>query len=164
MTNIPETPQLPTRKPLRYAPHDYSGGMYFVTVCTQNKAHHFGEINGDVMHHSPIGRFLEHEIESLPSHYTYAEIPLWVVMPNHIHMVVCIKDSDTHNFPQKRTALSIIVAALKRSVTLFARRHAFPFAWQRSFHDHIIRDTRDGNHISDYITHNVARWAADRYK
>ncbi len=164
MTNNPtDKNPYPNRKTPRYAFHDYSGGAYFVTVCTRGKAHYFGEIIHEEMNNSPIGEFLAREIESIPSHYSYVEVPLWVVMPNHLHMVICIKNHDNLHLPQKRTALSVVLGGLKRSVTLFARRNGLEFGWQGRFHDHIIRDTHDGNNISDYIVHNVARWDADRF-
>ena len=37
--------------------HEYNGGMYFVTVCTQNKEHYFGEIQDGVMHLTEIGEY-----------------------------------------------------------------------------------------------------------
>ena len=44
---------------------------------------------------------------------------------------------------------------------MFARRNNIEFEWQTRYHDHIIRDTHDGNRIADYIENNVVRWAND---
>lgn len=78
--------------------HDYNGGVYFVTICTQNREHYFGEIgknNNDEpkMELTPIGQFAEEQLRNVTQHYPYAEIPLWVVMPNHIHAIVVIDDA-----------------------------------------------------------------------
>lgn len=60
-----------------------------------------------------------------------------------------------------RTALSVVVGCFKQSVTIYARRNNFDFGWQKRFHDHIIRDKRDGNMISNYIMNNVFNWEGD---
>lgn len=91
--------------------HNYNAGVYFVTICTKNREHYFGEIMcGGIahcrdaarhvstgtkmpepqMHLSPIGQFVHEQFVNVESHYPYAEIPLFVVMPNHIHAIVVI--------------------------------------------------------------------------
>lgn len=70
--------------------HDYNGGIYFITICTADRNHYLGEIENGEMNLSAIGRFVTHIIEQTPAHNPYAEIPLFVVMPNHIHAIVCI--------------------------------------------------------------------------
>jgi len=77
--------------------HDYSGGIYFITVCTKNRAHYFGEIVCDendtqTMHLTPIGQFLTDQIINVAIHYSYTEIPLFVVMPNHFHIIAFIEN------------------------------------------------------------------------
>ena len=78
--------------------HDYSGGAYFITVCTKNHEYFFGEIinNGEAeIHLSSIGQFLCENIQNVTEHYPYAEIPLFVIMPNHWHAVVYIDGNKT---------------------------------------------------------------------
>ena len=70
--------------------HDYNGGAYFVTICTQNREHFFGEIENGTMVLSEIGKYANQNISEIPQHNPYAEILLWVVMPDHIHMIVII--------------------------------------------------------------------------
>ena len=79
--------------------HEYDGGVYFVTICTQNREHYFGEIgknNNDEpkMELTPIGQFAEEQLRNVTQHYPYAEIPLWVIMPNHMHAIVVIGDAN----------------------------------------------------------------------
>lgn len=62
-----------------------------------------------------------------------------------------------------RTALGVVVGGYKQAVTRYARRNNIEFAWQKRFHDHIIRGINDGNRIAGYIKDNVLRWAADCY-
>ncbi len=75
--------------------HDYDGGAYFVTICTAGMAHFFGEISNSEMNFTEIGLCAVENIENITIHYPYAEIPLYVVMPNHIHLVVFI-DNTAH--------------------------------------------------------------------
>jgi putative transposase len=70
--------------------HAYDGGAYFITVCTVHREHYFGEINQGEMHLSAIGQFVADTLQNVSDHYPYAEIPLFVVMPNHLHAIVFI--------------------------------------------------------------------------
>lgn len=74
--------------------HDYNGGIYFVTICAKDKHHYFGEISNGEMHLSQIGSMAIENLSNLHLHYPYAETPLFVVMPNHIHAIIFI---DTDN-------------------------------------------------------------------
>lgn len=142
--------------------HDYSCGDYFVTVCTDNMEHFFGEINDDKMQLSVIGCYCQKQLLELTEHYKYVEIPLFVVMPNHVHAILRVIDlHDTVGPPVMRTALSVIIGGFKRAVTMYARRNNIPFKWQSRYHDHIIRGAIDGNNIANYIETNVIRWSSD---
>jgi len=70
--------------------HDYNGGIYFITVCTKNREHFFGEINNGNIQLTKIGEYVSENLEGITDHYPYAEIPLFVVMPNHWHAIVFI--------------------------------------------------------------------------
>ncbi len=186
------------RKSPRADFHDYSGGDYFVTICTRDKEHYFGEICNGEMCFSEIGKIAHDKLLELASHYSYAQVPLFVVMPNHIHAIICIrKPQDAPGceaqdapgceaqdapgceaqdapgceaqdapgcVPTKRTALSVVIGGYKQAVTMFARRNNIEFGWQGRYHDHIIRGSRDGNMIAEYINNNVARWDSDCFK
>ena len=174
--------------------HNYNAGTYFVTICTQNREHCFGEIvtngNGEPkMVLSEIGGYVDNCIQKISQHNQYATIPLYVVMPNHIHMVIIIKNDKCRNMPNthddcrdvpwrvstdgknetmqsianKQGRLSTTIGGLKQSVTRFANDHAIPFAWQTRFHDHIVRNTDELNRIATYIQNNVAQWESDKY-
>ena len=70
--------------------HDYDGGSYFITICTKNREHFFGEIVDGKIVLSDIGKFADEQFKNVSSHYPYAEIPLWTIMPNHVHAIVVI--------------------------------------------------------------------------
>ena len=73
--------------------HDYNGGMYFITICTKDREHYFGEIVDGEMRLTAVGAYVQQCIGEIPEHNVYAYVPLFVVMPNHIHMVVIIDDN-----------------------------------------------------------------------
>lgn len=79
--------------------HNYNGGIYFVTICTRGQEQYFGEISNSEMHLSEIGHYANEQIRNVQTHYPYAQIPLWVVMPNHLHAIVVI---DGNNVPYER--------------------------------------------------------------
>ncbi len=78
--------------------HDYDGGFYHVTICTANRNRYFGRItvgeNGNVMELSPIGEYAMQQFQNVKEHYPYAEIPCFIVMPDHIHAIVYLAGRD----------------------------------------------------------------------
>ncbi len=155
--------------------HNYRCGAYFVTICTKGREHYFGEIgndeNGDSkMYLSQIGEMADECWRAIPQHFPHVQIPLWVVMPDHIHGIVIIDDIvETQNFaslhdndpnkfgPQSKNLASVI-RGFKIGVTKFARQNNISFAWQSRYFDRIIRDTAEMNRIAEYIENNVAEW------
>lgn len=159
----PNSPIFPQHKNIRAEFHDYSGGDYFITICTRDKQHYFGKIINGEMYFSEIGKYAHCALESLHTHYSYLQVPLFVVMPNHVHAIICIREpADAPGcIPTIRSALGVVVGGYKQSVTRYARRNNIDFGWQLRYHDHIIRGSNDGNMISEYISNNVARWSTD---
>ncbi len=74
--------------------HDYNGGFYHVTVCTKDRELYFGKIEDGEMKMSEMGKYAEEQFRNVTSYYPYSEIPLFVVMPNHIHAIVIIDNRD----------------------------------------------------------------------
>ena len=161
--------ELAKRKPTRLKGYDYSApGAYFVTICTQGKRHLFGEIVNGQIQLKNIGRIVNQEIIKIGSHYKNIRIDKYVIMPNHIHMIISVLDAEGINpFPTKRYDISNVVGKFKAGVT----RHvgnAFMHSvkepiWQRSFHDHIIRSKEDYDKIWEYIHTNPLKWESDYY-
>ena len=158
--------------------HDYDGGSYFITICTKHREHFFGEIVDGEMVLSDVGKYADEQFKNVTSHYPYAEIPLWTIMPNHVHAIVVIDGnktkSDRRAVETWRAAslrdianlqgwLSVVIGGLKSSITRFANENTLDFAWQPRFHDHIVRDTPEMNRIADYIENNVANWVDDEF-
>lgn len=81
---------LPDRKTPRADWHQYTDAVYFVTFCTHRRAHYFGEIRNGQMVLSAVGIQLTAEIEKVKDYYPYAEIPVYVIMPDHVHLIAAI--------------------------------------------------------------------------
>jgi len=70
--------------------HDYSGGNYFVTICTAEQKRYFGEIVDGEMRLSEIGKYADECVRKIEELHPDVSVPLYVVMPNHIHLIVCV--------------------------------------------------------------------------
>ena len=142
--------------------HNYAEGTYFVTICTKNMVHFFGEIHDDMMHFTEIGKFAECCVEKINEHFPIAEVLEYVVMPNHIHLLIHIDGSnlsaDKNSFGPQSQNLASIIRGLKVGVTKYARCNCIEFEWQSRYHDHIVRNQYELNVISNYIRNNVINW------
>ena len=87
---------LPNRKSYRAKWHNYSGSEYFVTFCTYERRHYFGEVRNGQTELTKVGKYLKTEIEKVQDFYPYAEIPIYVIMPDHVHLIMEIH-KDTWN-------------------------------------------------------------------
>lgn len=156
---------LPQRKNIRATFHDYSGGEYFITICTQDKRRYFGSITDGIMNFTTLGKYAHDALETLHTHYSYVEVPMFVIMPNHIHAIINIAEPKDKgiSIPEIRMILGVVVGGYKQSVTRFARRNNIEFGWQKRYHDHIIRGVKDRDLIAAYIETNVQRWDSDCY-
>lgn len=155
--------------------HDYDGGMYFVTICTKEKVHYFGEIIDGEMRLNELGQECVQQIEATPKIRPDVDItiPVYVVMPNHIHLIVCIDGSPNkdamhcvstepgNKFQPQSKNLASVMRGLKSAVTIYARKNHISFSWQTRFHDRIIRNQKECNAIADYIENNPMNWHLD---
>lgn len=148
-------------------------GIYFITICTKNREHFFGEIRNGKMHLSEIGEIAQKEwvktIEIRPDmNLTLGE---FVVMPNHFHGVLMIGDNiynskynGGNKFKPQSKNLPSIMRGFKSSVTMQARiMKNKQFNWQSSYHDHIIRNIESYENITKYIVNNPIKWNDDRF-
>ena len=153
--------ELPKRKPTRLKEYDYnSPGAYFITICTHNRKCLLSEINvgeglcalpQNIL--TPLGKEIENSIQYINDNYIGATIDKYVIMPNHIHLIVILDNTGGHGNPP----LQNLIGQLKSYTTnKFGRT-----LWQRSFHDHIIRDKNDYQKIWEYIDTNVLKWEED---
>lgn len=156
---------LNTRKPTRLRKYDYSkNGVYFITLCTEKRANILSDIvGGDALgaprvQLSQIGKIVEKHILTT-NHIQGVSVDAYVIMPNHIHMLLRISENGS---PRASTPTAIVpraIAALKRFVHMEVGFKIF----QRSYHDHIIRDEQDYLNHLEYIKNNPLKWTLDTY-
>jgi REP element-mobilizing transposase RayT len=70
---------------------DYgSNSAYFITICTKNREHFFGEINNGKMQLNELGKNAVQFWMEIPNHFPFIELGNFVVMPNHTHGILII--------------------------------------------------------------------------
>jgi len=149
------------RRSIRYRKYDYSrAGFYYITGCIEGRECLLGEISNGTVHLSFAGQTAAWAWEDLPKHYPHVRLDAFVVMPNHIHGVLELKDLEV----SPRHPLSEILRAFKTfSARRINKRRGTPGApvWQRNFHDRIIRDQEELEAIRCYIAENPKNWNED---
>ena len=86
---------LPIRKSPRATWHPYNGAEYFVTICTGNRTPYFGTVRNGQTQLTLVGECLKREIENTENlRHGNASIPLYVIMPNHVHLIVSLYNQD----------------------------------------------------------------------
>ena len=184
--------ELPKRKKLRLQNFDYNTPRaYFITICTHNKKctlsnivgaihespkmgntiFHTSEIVGAI-HESPEikltsrGIIIDNIINTVPERFN-AIIDGYVIMPNHIHIVIILTDIEKtraiHESPlQSRSDISKIIGYIKMNASKeIHNKYPNEIVWQRGFYDHIIRNQHDYENIVKYIYENPMRWYYD---
>ena len=151
----------PKRKPTRLKGFDYSSmGSYFITICTYNKQKILCDIVGEGLCALPstkltaIGKIVDNSINYIHEIHDTVFIDKYVIMPNHIHLIVRIKPGGDGTPPLQ---VYDIIGRFKS----FTNNKYDGVLWQRSFHDHIIRSEDDYLKIWNYIDTNAAKWQDD---
>lgn len=152
--------------------YDYgSCGAYFLTICTKDRKNLFWEkeqpdfVGEDIIlppnsvYLSPYGKIVDDAVKNLPLYYPHMELLQYVIMPNHVHLVVLIPEDSGRmiSSPTKKATVVTAVGQMKRYVS----KQIGESVWQRSFHDHVIRDKRDYEEIAKYINENPIKWQFD---
>ncbi len=155
------------RKRNRLEGFDYSSQqLYFITSVTHARVHDFGYIRNGVMRLTELGVIAQNQWDWLLEQYPYIQSHAFIVMPNHIHAVIEIVNNyyGEAGVEGKIKPLSQIIGAYKTTTSkLIHKAGRNDFQWQRSFHDHIIRNEKSYEEIINYIETNPQRWADDKY-
>ena len=136
---------LPQRKQIRLDQSVYSRGAYFVTICTKDRKRILSNIVGDDAHIVPqeYGAIAEKYIRNAK------EIMKYVIMPDHIHMIIQIDDGT-----MRASSPTNKIASIVRSIKALTTKEIGKSIWQRSYYDHAIRNQEDYNEIWQYIENN----------
>jgi len=112
---------------------------------------------GEEMSLSSSGAIIRTLWRSLPERYKGVSLDEFVVMPNHVHAIVELVESEML-LPHLIGAFkSVSTKAVNASQGTPGRR-----LWQRSFHEHVIRDEPARDRIREYIQNNPPKWHIDR--
>ncbi|MBO7149129.1 MAG: transposase [Clostridia bacterium] len=155
--------EFPKRKRIRLKGYDYSKpGAYFITICVEGRRKILSNIvvgdDADIVPQnnlSSIGVICEKFIKNINVKYENAEVNKYVIMPNHIHLIIYLHGTMRASSPTK--SIESIIRSFKTMVTKEIGRSI----WQRSYHDHIIRGEKDYRKIWEYIDTNIIRWEKD---
>lgn len=153
------------RKDYRLKHYDYSSpNAYFITICTKDRYpllwedtpyDNVGAAIGrpQIYELSDYGKVTETAITNIPSVYPTVKIDKYVIMPNHIHMIITICDkSDSPS-----TKIPTIINQMKGYVS---KNIGFS-PWQKLYYDHIIRSEEEFINIWQYIDDNPRKWLED---
>ena len=89
----------------------------------------------------------------IPEHYGNVTVDKYCVMPDHIHLILCI-ENDSNGRMVSAPTVSSVIGSMKRWVS---RQIGRPI-WQRSYYDHGIRNQQDYNEIWEYIENNPRKY------
>ncbi len=144
------------RKHPRLKTFDYgAGGTFCITICSKNKEKIFGtivegrEVNPNL---TPLGELVQETISHIPTAYPGVSLLNWVVMPNHVHLLIQIPEKNP-------VSLFSVIRSTKAIVT---RKWGQP-VWQSSYYEHIVRNEADALRFWKYIDENPIKWTLDQY-
>ena len=174
------------RRSIRLPGYDYSAeGQYFITICAADKKCIFGHIRNGEMILNDWGRVVHQQIINIPTHCDRATIHEFIVMPNHLHMIIGLNDTtpvrahycaptnvddagegaimrpytapERTRFGGKLSTLAHVLRGFKSAVS---KQIGKP-VWQRNYYEHIIRDGDDYQKIATYVVGNPRTWDSD---
>lgn len=145
----------------RLSSWDYSSNSnYFITICTERRLRHFGEIdNCGLLDASIIGKYTQACWSSIPKHFPFIALDAFILMPDHLHGILCIGKTvqsgwHKNKFGPQSQNLASAIRGFKGAVKMYANRQSIDFHWQPRYYDRIIRDDRALNQIRKYIHDN----------
>ena len=156
--------ELPKRKQNRLTEYDYSTpNAYFITVCTEKRKNLFWMDVGAIIDRpknvplTNLGIIAQRCIEDIPKHYPAISVDHYVIMPNHIHLLLQI-NTDVNGRSMIAPTISTVVRLMKGTVS----KQAGFAVWQKGFYDHVIRNDNDYRDIWNYIEGNPSKWTEDK--
>lgn len=158
--------KLQKRKKNRIENYDYSSqGLYFITICTAQRVNYFWD-NTDTLFNSPedvelseYGVIVKCAIDNISNVYSLISVEKYVIMPDHIHLLLYICDDETGR-PMAAPTISRVVNQFKGFVT----KHIGKSLWQKLFYDHVIRNKQDYDEHMKYMYENPMRWYYKKFE
>ena len=180
------------RRSIRLKGYDYSQqGLYFITICCQDRACLFGDISNGEMVLNDAGNMIEKWYRELENKFPDKICHEMVVMPNHFHCIIenhpkmqmddHERPTDNHvglsrrGRPDNKKYNATIGDAMEWFKTMTTNEYIRGVKtqnwkrfnkklWQRNYWEHIIRNEQSMDRIAAYIINNPEKWSADKLK
>ena len=190
------------RKTPRLQCFDYSSvGVYFLTLCTQNRqcilsrvvgtgvpdclSNPLDSVVGTGVSDCPgepqniivgtgvpdcpqiqltqYGEIAEKYIKQIDAFYEHLSVESYVIMPNHVHLLLFVKDNGQSRtpVPTNVTRANSVVSQFVSTFKRFCNKEYGQNIWQSRYYDHIIRNRNDYEEHMRYIYENPMRWYYD---
>lgn len=174
------------RQPNRIEGYDYSQqGAYFVTICTQDRRKILSKITvgtglldcpsaGKGIGQGQSGRLVptiqllkhgliaEQCIRRIDAFYDHISVDKYVIMPDHIHMLLTVRGQSGRLVPGKIDNKNSVIAKFVGSFKRFCNKEYGENIWQGRYYDHVVRNQQDYNEIWEYIAYNPTKWAIEK--
>ena len=162
---------------IRLKGYNYSNpGIYFITICSKDRSCVFGKIDGRQSVLNEIGLAVEKLWMQIPEHFPDVSLMDYVLMPNHLHGLLCINEkvigtacrastwgnqaSESFGSPMKGS-IPLIIRSLKSASTKYIHQN-FKYSglsfWQPGYYEHVIRNDIELKYTINYIKSNPANW------
>lgn len=170
------------RRSIRLCGYDYSqAGLYFITLCCQDRSHFFGVVKDGNMILNSFGKIIGEEWLNTPNIRDNVKLHEFVVLPNHFHGIVEIlfkkgENKDLGKFKSPSHTIGTIIRGfkiatikkIKDSISASESAQSQKIIklnfriWQRNYYENIIRSEKDYQRITNYIINNPAKWDEDK--
>ena len=168
----------PERKDIRLKNYDYSrNGRYFITICTADKICYLSDIvpqnvgdaalgipdNNDIFV-SPFIKLTEYgkivcsNINKINQIYKFVSVEKYVIMPDHIHLILCVDYDESAGGRSGATSPTKSVPQIINGLKTISTKQIGFTIWQRSYYDRIIRSEKEYTEICRYIDNNPINW------
>jgi putative transposase len=177
-------PEIHHRRSIRLREYDYVQiGMYFVTICVQDRECLLGKITNRQIILNEYGNVVNEFWRNLSVHFSHIELDSFVIMPNHMHGIIVINNdcrgevssplSGINKYkkggetpPLRKRTLGQIIGYFKYQVTkqinIIRDTLGVP-VWQRNYYERVIRNKHELERIREYIVYNPLKWDEDEY-
>ena len=163
---------LPNRTQNRLENFDYSqNSAYFITICTKDRNRILSKIivGTGVLDCPKIqlldyGIIAEKYINQLNGFYNNISVDKYVIMPDHIHLIITVKNGQSGtpvptNINSKIDNKNSVIAKFVGTFKRFCNKEYGKNIWQPRYYDHVIRNQNDYNDIWEYIDNNPQKWS-----
>ncbi len=163
--------KLPKRKQLRLKNYNYlQPGYYFITICTHKRRKLLSNIeDGDgsfetpKLKLTPLGKEIVKTLEYIDNHYPNVTIDKYVLMPNHIHLIVILQQPQPGS---KNLSLHKVIGQFKSYTNkIYNELNGTKnlILWQRNYYERVIRGEEEYLKLCEYIQNNPIKWQEDEY-